>query len=195
MLIMVAAGLSCWGISQGLAALLRVGISDPVYPEGVDYYGQVMFILKNPVKYLVIAIVDGYENTFYLDKWGLFGTLDVHGYLTTVLAAPAAAVCTVISGEKKKNPGQSCLLGIMTAGMYMLIVTAFYVIWSTLGSTSILGVQARYFIPVLFILSAFVCSVIKPLGTKERSMNISVYILMMLAVLGAGEVILQYYFM
>ena len=193
--IMAAAGIALWAASQGLATLLRTGIQDPVYPEGVDYMGQILFILKNPVKYFVIALVDGYENSFYINKWGLFGTLDVHGYLTTVLAPASVAVCTLISGEKKKIKRDPWVFGILSAGMYVLIVTGFYVIWSTLGSTSILGVQARYFIPTVFTLSAFTCSVIRPLEDKERALNISAYILIGFALLGAAEVFLQYYLM
>ena len=193
--IMLGCGLALWGVSQGLAVLMRMGISDPVYPEGVDYFGQIAFILKNPVKYLLILAVDGYENSFYIDKWGLFGTLDVTANMTTVLAPIAAGICCIISGEKKKDLRHTAVFSIMTLIMYVLIVTAFYVVWSTLGSTSILGVQARYFIPVIFMLAAAVSSCIKQLETKERALSISAYILVLTAAMGAAEVFLKYYLM
>ncbi|MBR2670908.1 MAG: DUF2142 domain-containing protein [Oscillospiraceae bacterium] len=192
---MLAAGLALWGISQGLAVLLRIGISDPVYPEGVDYFGQIAFILRNPVKYLLILAVDGYENSFYIDKWGLFGTLDVKANMTTVLAPVAAGICCIISGEKKKSARHTAVFSVITVMMYVLIVTAFYVVWSTLGSTSILGVQARYFVPVIFTLAAAVTSVIKQLEQKERALNISAYVLVLVAAAGAAEVFLKYYLM
>ncbi|MEG2677691.1 MAG: DUF2142 domain-containing protein, partial [Oscillospiraceae bacterium] len=103
---------------------------------------------------------------------------------------------------KRKKSDKWIFAGIILF-IYALVVTGFYCTWSTLGSTSILGVQARYFIPVLpcivGVLSSlfgrqlrFVSSDSSKTDSDRDSLGI--YICTCLGLVAAFELALLYFF-
>ncbi|MEG0833706.1 MAG: DUF2142 domain-containing protein [Oscillospiraceae bacterium] len=151
LLALVTAALILWGGTLGYAALMRSGIDPQVPLAGVNVAAQVQYVLANPIRYAIVAMVDGYMNSFYLTTGGLFGWLDANAVFTSFIvpitvffvSAMSARAC---SREKKTD---WLVFGSCALLIYAVIVTGFYCTWSTLGSTSILGVQARYFVPII----------------------------------------------
>ena len=145
-------GLVLYGLALGYAALFSNGMPGEELLPGVDVRAQVLYVLSHPVRYLMILLVDGYQNGFYLGNSGLFGWLDVKTVLTTILAPVLVVVVSFLEqplSERKDRRRDFWASAVTVALFYAVVVTGFYCQCSTLGSTSILGVQARYFIPML----------------------------------------------
>ncbi len=140
------------------AGLFAVNIPPTVYLEGVDKLAQIKYVLSNPLRYAIVMVADGYANSFYLNSLGVLGALDatclLTNLLTPVVIVLAAALYADTSREYKKS--DTVIHALVTAVSYAVIVTGFYAMWSTLGSSSILGVQARYFIPIVPSLAALI---------------------------------------
>ncbi|MEA4911243.1 MAG: DUF2142 domain-containing protein [Oscillospiraceae bacterium] len=155
LLALLAAGGVFYGLAMGYADLFNVGIPPSGVPDGVDIAAQVRYVLKNPIRYALVLLVDGWQNSFYLTGFGTFGWLDVTAPLTTLLSpALLVAVAALYADEPSAVRREPLLHAVTLLLGYGVIVTGFYATWSTLGSTSILGVQSRYFIPFLPLLAA-----------------------------------------
>ena len=157
-LLMVAGALCLWGFAEVYAIFAVTGSADAVQAIwGVDYFAQAMHLLATPFKYLVTILVDGYLKVFYLGQFGAFGCLDVLLPITGFATPIIIIVLSMISRERAEAPKKEySILLLLPVFMYLLIVTSFYISWSTLGSTSVLGVQARYFLPLIIPVSAVI---------------------------------------
>lgn len=197
--LLALAGLAMWGASLLYSGAVNSGIPAGEGLRWVDQAAQIKYVLLNPLRYLTVVLVDGFDHAFYLGEGGLFGALDVNARLTGILVpVVVAGVSLLAAGQAKKQKKRDTwlLLGLGLF-MYILLVTSFYVVWSTLGSTSVLGVQARYFIPVTFLLSAALASLAarraKPLFEPAFALNISFAACALLALLGAAELFAAYF--
>ncbi len=196
---LLVSGLALWQLSLLYANLFAVAIKPSDVLIGVDKQAQVLFILKNPFRFLAVAIVDSFRKSFYIGEFGLFGHLDLAAPLTTILSPLVLVVSSVLaSGEsthgKKKNT--ALFLGT-TVLLYFIISAAFYVVDSGLGSSTILGIQARYFIPGYFLLSALLSEasskILRPKSNPEINRNAALFLLFGVALIAALEVLTGYY--
>ncbi len=199
--LLLAAGAAAYALALGYAALFMRGIRPSVLPAGVDVAAQIRYILSNPVRYALTAAVDGYLNCFYLDELGLFGWLDVPAVLTGLLAPVVVALTAAFyADEAPARPKSDRWVFAGTAVLiYGIVVTGFYCTWSTLGSTSILGVQARYLIPALPALSALLSALLGGRLRFARAQGgerdaLAVYLCAGLGLLAALETALLYFF-
>ena len=150
-------GLALYAGTLLYAKLVAVGLGRAEVLAGVNSAAQVKYVLQNPLRYLAVLLVDGYQNCFYLDEAGLFGWLSVPTVLTPFIAPMGAvAVSALGSARAQKQGRRGDALAFTALGVlcYVITVTGFYCASSTLGSTSIQGVQARYLIPCLPALAA-----------------------------------------
>ncbi len=179
------------------------GIPRVEAPVGADVASQISYILHNPVRYALTALVDGYYNSFYLGTFGDFGWLDavcrMTSLLTPALILFTAFFCTddVLMSTKRRQ----WLWALITVGIYAVVVTGFYCTWSTLGSTSILGVQSRYFIPIILPLCILLSHGLHALFSNDRTMlcrrerrdNVCIYVCLSAAMIACGELVMINY--
>ncbi|MEG0752026.1 MAG: DUF2142 domain-containing protein [Oscillospiraceae bacterium] len=197
------AGLVCYLGALEYAELFARGIAAVGNPSGSNTLVQIGYVLQNPARYAVTAAVDGWTNTFYLTQFGEFGWLDAHAQLTCLLTPIAVvAVAALCSGdalrERKRN---LWLYALVVALEYAIIVTGFYCTWSTPGSTSILGVQARYFIPLLPCVFALLCFLFAALFGKQhdcaedvsRRDRVCIYLFATIGIISIAELVVIYY--
>ncbi|NLC78694.1 MAG: DUF2142 domain-containing protein, partial [Ruminococcaceae bacterium] len=89
--------------------------------------------------------------------------------------------------------------GAVSILSYAGVVTGFYAMWSTLGSSSILGVQARYFIPLVPSLAALLSRAFSKTlsfaGGHENRDNVCLAVCGSLAALASLELFANYFFM
>ena len=181
--------------SKGMSA-------EPVLP-GVDIKAQIQYILSNPFRYLAILLVDGYQNAFYIGRNGQFGWLDVDTILTPFLTVLALFVVSMLGTKaalKDRRKWESILLAVLSVVFYGIVITGFYCACSTLGSSSILGVQARYLIPVIpcvSILMANCWNFLKVSVVTEEDYNekIALWICSGTALVAAAELFLNNFLM
>ncbi|HUD08306.1 MAG TPA: DUF2142 domain-containing protein [Candidatus Saccharimonadales bacterium] len=115
---------------------------------------QLKNVLLNPFRFLYITLKSALENSWFNGIISLLGynfvvlPAVVIGYLAIILSWATiykSKVKTTLSQDYKKG---SIFLGvaILCAGS---IVTALYLAYNSVGSSTIGGVQGRYFLPVL----------------------------------------------
>lgn len=181
--------------SKGMSA-------EPVLP-GVDIQAQIKYILSNPFRYLAILLVDGYQNAFYIGRNGQFGWLDVDTILTpflTVLTLFVVSILGTKSALKDYRKWENTLLGLLSVVFYGIVITGFYCACSTLGSSSILGVQARYLIPIIPCISILMAngwSFLKVSVVTDEDYNeaVALWICSGTAVIAAAELFLNNFLM
>jgi len=168
---------------------------------GVDYLAQALHLLRAPMRYATTLAVDGYLKSFYIGDFGLFGALDVELPLTALLTPIMVVLLAAMTPNRVKDArrGETLLLLGLTAAMYVIIVTSFYVSWSTLGATSVLGVQARYYIPSVFLFAAGISRVfsrvLSPVLSRRAGEAVAFGLSGGLLVLAAAELMMAYYLM
>ncbi len=197
-----AVGVLFWQATLVYAGMFNIGIPPSEGLQWVDTSAQIKYILSNPIRYAMIMAVDGYQNGFYLGEHGLFGSLDLDTVLTPILVPVSLSLTAfAVAGTDKKNYTfkDSAISGVLFILLYIITVTAFYCIWSTLGSTSILGVQVRYFIPSVFLFCVFAPAIIskflKPFIDPKRAEQFVFFVSSFVAVVAAVEILLGYYLM
>ena len=129
---------------------------------------QVMLALKNPVLYIqtLLYTININASNYLL---GLFGSQLGWGELTNLYSIIPYTIlgiylfATMVDEDVKgkfKNYQIVWILLVLLA-IVALIFTSLYVQWTTIGSVSILGVQGRYFLPILPLIMLLLGSVIK----------------------------------
>ena len=120
---------------------------------------QQKFILSDPIRYIGIMINTLTHNfrSFYLDTMiGRLGWLSVRlPSLLVSLYLLMLIIVALFDADPRIRPDWKQRLVITGTGIVIiaLIETAMYLLWTPIGQPEILGIQGRYFIPVLpFIL-------------------------------------------
>lgn len=203
LLLIAVAGLAFWGLTLLYASLVRNGIQPQATLEGVNVQAQILYVLKNPLRYIMVMLVDGYHNLFYLSNFGLFGWLDVQAPLTGLLTPILfVLIGALYADQARRYPRRDTLwMGAVTILSYVIIVTGFYCAWSSLGSTTILGVQSRYFIPIVPCIVALISKALSPVlrfrstvtEREELRDSVSLYLCASLSFIAAAEIALVYF--
>ena len=114
-----------------------------------DPAAQLMFILKNPLRYVAVFVDTLKNNGFFLFSGGLLGWLDVKlpliNYLTPVVVL---LVCIKQADVFDKNDIRKTVwffvCGILTYGV---VLTGLYLSWTPVTLPQIIGLQMRYVYP------------------------------------------------
>ena len=123
--------------------------------ENVSFVGQTRFVLSNPLivftlfKDMIVSIQD-----LFLLKANFFHYTGYKGIklinLMYVLFYLGFSLFYKLDINLKKK--ERMILALIFLIAYVGIYIIFYLTWSPLGSTTILGVQSRYFLPVIALL-------------------------------------------
>lgn len=196
---LLVAGVAVWQLSLVYANIFAHDILPASVLPNVDKAAQTLYILRHPFRFVVVATINGFRTSFFIGDFGTFGHLDLVAPLTTVLAPAAMVAASALSvGEyrqlKKKNTG--LFLGMVIL-IYFAVMAAFYVVDSVLGSSTILGVQARYFTPLYFLLVILLSGIfskgLRAAKDLPKNRNAALYILFSVALLASLEVFFGYW--
>lgn len=171
-------------VIAGIAIILNLiwlGIASKylaTFREG-DSKIQVLLALKNPINYIqtLLYTINLNGNNYLLT---LFGSDLGWGELIKLNALIPYAFITIyilatISDIELKNKFklyQLVWIVLTILAVIGLIFTSLYVQWTTVGSESILGVQGRYFLPILPLIMIILGSILKiQLTYKEENIN------------------------
>ena len=110
---------------------------------------QLMFILKNPLRYVAVFVDTLKNNSFFLFSGGLLGWLDVNlpliNYLTPVVVLMACFKQAQVFEKSDMNKTVVFLVcSILTYGVAM---TGLYLSWTPVTLPQIIGLQMRYMYP------------------------------------------------
>lgn len=148
------------------------------FRDGDSKY-QILLLLKNPIEYIQKLIYTfNLNGNNYLT--GMLGEALGWGELIRLrFIVPSILFILIIielitdeSIRKRFTIFQSVIMFITLLIIVGLIFTSLYVQWTTIGSDSILGVQGRYFIPILPILILLIGNVLK-IKSEYKSENVA----------------------
>lgn len=116
---------------------------------------QLVFILRNPLRYIAVLLGTLYENDGFIGQLGLFGWKDMPVAFLSITAPlvllAAALLCTPTADALgKRRTGWLGVFGLVYAVGAM---TAMYITYTPVGMVRIVGLQTRYFLPVWLLLA------------------------------------------
>ncbi len=114
-----------------------------------DPAAQLIFILKNPLRYAAVFADTLKNNAFFLFSGGMLGWLDVNlpliNYLTPVIVLFA---CIKQAGVfEKSDMHKTAMFFICSILTYAVSMTGLYLSWTPVTLPQIIGLQMRYMYP------------------------------------------------
>lgn len=170
--------------------------------EGADQAAQMAFMLQNPLGTIARFLGTLFENNFFLSQLGTFGNVDLHLPLIGTLSPFVLLLGAALSVHQKSSlTPRSCFgllgLAVLYAGSNL---AGLYVTYTPVSMVRVIGLQARYFIPVylmLFILAAALLSHVLAPGDAgrgtARAVHLGFYVAVAFGLCGA-LLLLQTYF-
>lgn len=160
---------------------------------------QLLFVLKNPLRYIAVLLGTLYENDGFIGQLGLFGWKDMPvAFLSLtgpLVLLAAALLCTAQTDALgRRRTGWLSVFGLV----YMVgAMTAMYITYTPVGMVRIVGLQTRYFLPVWLLLvlaaAAVARRVLAPRLTAEKAAALAVPLCGWYAFAGA-VLLFQHYF-
>ena len=160
--------------------------------EGVEQLPQLAFILSNPLRYIAVLFGTLYENEFFIGQLGVFGSLDLPIPLLNILCPAVLLFCAALSVHEKSSLRPLPAAGLGALGVVYIAgaMTAMYITYTPVGMVRVIGLQARYFLPVflmlLVLVAALLSHVLEPkLAGTGKALNVALVTAGGAAVLGA----------
>lgn len=133
------------------------------YREGTNSSGQVMGILRNPLKYLAIMIstINEYGTMWVKNMLGMslgsfkFSLPEVFWFISFVIMV---LLCVQRSESLNFKKADRWIFGLVIVMVSGLIMTSLYIQWTPCGNSIIEGVQGRYFLPILLLVPVVMCN-------------------------------------
>ena len=110
---------------------------------------QLMFVLKNPLRYLVVFLDTMRNNSFFVSTGGLFGWIDVDIKVISTFTPVVLLLAAFKNAPllKKEDLNRVVIFFITALLTYAVCATGLYLTWTPVTLPQIIGLQMRYFIP------------------------------------------------
>ena len=160
---------------------------------------QLLFVLKNPLRYIAVLLGTLYENDGFLGQLGLFGWKDIPVAFLNLTGPMVLLVAALLCAPKTNGLGRrrNGWLGVFAAVYAVGAMTAMYITYTPVGMVRIVGLQTRYFLPIWLLLAVGVAALIrralKPALTAERGEALALPLCGWYAFTGA-VLLFQHYF-
>lgn len=129
--------------------------------SGVDSQAQLVYALENPLLAAKAVVDNILSPDFGLFDVSLYCVIDFPDWLIFIAAACVVAIdARDLPRCQMKHPVAVCLL-LLAAFVVVVINFALYLTYTPVGNAQILGVQPRYYVPVLipiFVSLVLLCS-------------------------------------
>lgn len=169
-------------VVSSIIGLVWLGISgDTLTVANSGSKEQIKFILENPFTYIIIMLrtmfSSGHVNIFQLTtgyELLCHGQITAHGIVSYIIGI-VCLISLLINEEESEleiNNIKKTLVYLIIFGTIVLMVTALYIQWTSLfeiGRHVILGIQGRYFIPIVALI-IFVTGKIKIVNLNKNSL-------------------------
>lgn len=143
----------------------RMGGSD------VDQMGQLVFLLKNPLRYLAVLMGTLYENDFFVGQLGLFGWKDLPIAFLSLTGPVVLLAGTVLSAGKGQSITRRRTVPLALFGLVYAVgaMTAMYITYTPVTMVRIVGLQTRYFLPVILVAMMLLAAPLRRMLSAELS--------------------------
>ncbi len=136
----------------GKAFRLHYGTIGRMLGAVVDPLQQFLFVLRNPLRTLAVLCGTLFENGFFLPGLGDFGALDTHIPVVAWLSL-GLLLCGAFADVRcrplgaRSNGGLGCFVVVYSLAVMM----GMYITYTPVGMVRVIGLQARYFLPVVLL--------------------------------------------
>ncbi len=172
-------------LAFSLLVLLLVYQGTALYVQAFSNYGvverpieasqpmeQLIFILKNPLRYIAVFVDTLKNNAFFLFSGGLLGWLDVNlpiiNYCTPLVVMLA---CVKQAGVfRREDINKTVIFLICSLLTYGVVMTGLYLSWTPVTLPQIIGLQMRYMYPAFMGFCMVICQYFST-RTKENVKN------------------------
>lgn len=164
-----------------------------------DPLKQLLFILSNPLRYIVVVLDTLKNNSFFLFSGGLLGWLDADLRLVSYLTPVVVLLNSAKQGYSldKKDTKATCIFAVCSFLTYCVVLTGLYISWTPVTLPQIIGLQMRYFIPAFFGLAMIIAHYFSKYmkGVNESFSNVKscIYTSFSLCLLAAVLLFMEYY--
>ncbi len=193
---LVATTLVTW---YGNAFRSNYGVIERMLGSDVNGGEQLVFVLSNPLRYIAVMLGTLYENDLFLGQLGVFGALDLPISLINLLS-PLVLILGVALAASRKNtlrPLPALGLGTLSIVYIAAVLTALYLTYTPVGMVRIIGLQARYFLPVFLMLGILLCAglshLLEPRAKEEKGLQAAFWLASGFGLVG-GVLLFQHYF-
>ena len=149
------AAASLFVVYQGMGLLVGLLSNYGEIPrtmEDSNPSAQLMFVLSNPLRYLVVFLDTLRNNSFFLSSGGLLGWIDVDikvvSFATPIMLLWATAKNAPLLGKKDLN--RMLVFLATTVLTYGVVLTGMYLTWTPVTLPQVIGIQMRYLLPGIF---------------------------------------------
>ena len=149
------AAASLFVVYQGMGLLVGLLSNYGEIPrtmEDSNPSAQLMFVLSNPLRYLVVFLDTLRNNSFFLSSGGLLGWIDVDikvvSFATPIMLLWATAKNAPLLGKKDLN--RMLVFLATTILTYGVVLTGMYLTWTPVTLPQVIGIQMRYLLPGVF---------------------------------------------
>lgn len=150
------------------------------YKEGMPV-NQVQTLLKNPIEYIKVLLysmdLNGskYLLSMFGGEIGLNECLLLHSVVPYTFIFLTMIIALFDESIKNKFDKYSCIImALIVLAVIGLVFTSLYIQWTNEESTSIRGVQGRYFLPILPLIIMLLSKI--KVSTKYTQENITKFI-------------------
>ena len=136
------------GMGYAVAWLSNYGVIERTMADS-NPAAQLMFIIKNPLRYFVVFLDTMRNNSFFLFTGGLFGWIDVDIKLISNLTPLVLALAAFKNAPllRKEDFTRVAVFFATTLLTWAVCATGMYLSWTPVTLPQIIGLQMRYFIP------------------------------------------------
>lgn len=201
----------CFGMAGGsLAVTVGVEIYGRLmrhnYPliarqggQAVDGMAQLLFVLRNPLRTVAVFLGTLYENDFFLGQLGVFGWKDLPISLLNLLGPLSLLAAALLGAGPVRGLGRRRWGGLLGFSVVYAAgaMAAMYITYTPVAMIRIVGLQTRYFLPVILTLTMLAAAplrrVLAPQLDTAHSERLACPLFAAQAVVGA-VLIFQHYF-
>ena len=164
---------------------------------GVNSWGQIKYILTNPLSYIIILIrTFGVNLEFYLTT--MVGMSLEHLDLNLLYLYPFITIILLIYYACYNNDkieisfNTKIFSGAVLGIVILLIFTSLYVEWTKVANSVVMGVQGRYFIPLLLLVPILCYNKKRKIIDERKSNNFLCYFLVFFNLYALGVIFLSH---
>jgi uncharacterized membrane protein len=167
---------------------------------GASVSGQLTYLINNPtsIYYTAVNTISEHTISYVMGTIGVLGWLDTYFpmfyYITTVVIIFIALIAESITSNTLSSRARIiALLALLTC--ILGVFAALYLRWSPVGSEMVDGVQGRYFIPLIPLLTFLVPSVSERVATKIKITLIVVTLFPLMSTVLMNILIVERYYL
>ncbi len=168
-----------------LTGISYIGIENILHPKVVEVVSEsnkytISYLLHNPMQYIKILLNTFKESVIVHTIYGLYTGFGVSKAwlvsFSTYLNYLFILFILTVPYEKDNMKNKVGYL-IVASMLYVLVLTALLTGWTELGSTVVLGLQPRYFIPTVLLGYMFVNNKVLKLDIKKYELFFTIIII------------------